>query len=227
MKKTKSKKSDSANEIARFKKYFGEIEKRFSNCFGAPLLLSPRDVAKAKEWLSAGIPSRVVRQGIDRYFERLAPRKRRRALSIRYCENDILDIWERRRAQGADSTKETKRKTEEEFKKILKRIKIAEKKTSKNADLAWLAPLWKIFASEIEKADKKKVSLKKLSARLTKRAEKFLKKRAPKELLNGYVKNIARELSSYRARMSDEVFKKTVEYYALEKLKRECKIPKF
>ena len=39
---------------------------------GKPLLLSPRDVAVAREWHEAGLPLEAVLRGIDRFFAREA-----------------------------------------------------------------------------------------------------------------------------------------------------------
>jgi hypothetical protein len=53
-------------------------------------------------WASRGIPAKVVRHGVDRYFERYyAKGPRRRPVRIDFCEADVLDAFDEwRRAVG-------------------------------------------------------------------------------------------------------------------------------
>ena len=53
-------------------------------------------------WASRGIPSKIVRYGVDRYFERYyAKGPRRRPVRIDFCEADVLDAFDEwRRAVG-------------------------------------------------------------------------------------------------------------------------------
>jgi hypothetical protein len=53
-------------------------------------------------WASRGIPAKVVRHGVDRYFDRYyAKGPRRRPVRIDFCEADVLDAFDEwRRAVG-------------------------------------------------------------------------------------------------------------------------------
>ena len=53
-------------------------------------------------WAARGVPLKVAQRGIDRYFERYyAKGARRRPVQIRFCEADILDVFDEwRRAVG-------------------------------------------------------------------------------------------------------------------------------
>lgn len=56
-------------------------------------------------WAEQGIPLKVAFQGIDRYFDRLQHKPRRRPVPIQFCEADILDAFDAwRRALGLSVT---------------------------------------------------------------------------------------------------------------------------
>jgi hypothetical protein len=76
--------------------YFEAIEAAFNRRRGAPHLLSPRDWALVAAWQRAGVPLRLVLQGIDNCFdafERRAPGPRR-INSLSYCRQEILTLHE-------------------------------------------------------------------------------------------------------------------------------------
>lgn len=88
--------------------YFRAVEQHFVERRGRPLLLSPDDVRRVARWHETGIPLPAVREGIDIHFDRLSRRGRapRRAVTLAYCEDDVLDAWSgaRRRRLGARPT---------------------------------------------------------------------------------------------------------------------------
>ncbi len=49
--------------------YYRAVEEEFLRRRGAPLLLSPRDWALIGDWQAAGIPLRIVLQGIANVFD--------------------------------------------------------------------------------------------------------------------------------------------------------------
>ena len=52
-------------------------------------------------WAEQGIPVKVACRGIDRYFDRVQHKPRRRPVPIQFCEADILDAFDEwRRALG-------------------------------------------------------------------------------------------------------------------------------
>jgi hypothetical protein len=53
-------------------------------------------------WAASGVPFKVARSGIDRYFERYYRKgPRRRPVRIEFCEADVLDVFDEwRRATG-------------------------------------------------------------------------------------------------------------------------------
>jgi hypothetical protein len=74
--------------------YYRAVEEEFQRRRGAPMILSPRDWALIGEWREAGIPLRVVLQGIANVyesFERRAPAGRR-INSLAYCRQEVLAL---------------------------------------------------------------------------------------------------------------------------------------
>ena len=74
--------------------YLLAIEATFNRRRGAPHLLSPRDWALADAWRRAGVPLRLVLQGIENCFdafERRAPGPRR-INSLSYCRQEVLGL---------------------------------------------------------------------------------------------------------------------------------------
>ncbi len=94
--------------------YYRAIEEEFLRRRGAPLLLSPRDWSLIGEWKAAGIPLRVVLQGVANVFEawsRRAPAGRR-INSLSYCRQEVLalhtiDLGLRAAGAGRPATGET------------------------------------------------------------------------------------------------------------------------
>lgn len=63
--------------------YFSDIEEEFVRLRGAHLYLSPTEWALIETWKTAGIPLRVVLQGIDKAFKSHASSTNARERSTR------------------------------------------------------------------------------------------------------------------------------------------------
>ena len=87
-------------EGGAFRAYFFALEEHFGRQRGRPLLLSPRDVALARQWWEAGIDLEAVLRGLERFFIREAKRAtpRRGAPSLAYVERDVVLAHEERKA---------------------------------------------------------------------------------------------------------------------------------
>lgn len=77
--------------------YYRSIEEEFVRRRGAPLLLSPRDWKLIGEWQDAGIPLRIVLQGIHNVFDAFDRRAvtgspARRINSLSYCRQEVLAL---------------------------------------------------------------------------------------------------------------------------------------
>jgi hypothetical protein len=76
--------------------YYRTIEAEFVRRRGASMLLSPRDWALIGDWQKAGIPLRIVLQGIDNVFDAFdrRPPAARRINSLSYCRQEVLSLQE-------------------------------------------------------------------------------------------------------------------------------------
>lgn len=76
--------------------YFEAVEAHFIRLRGRPLILSPRELERTAGWHREGIPLRIVRRGIDRYFAKRfdRPAARQRAVSLEYCEDFVRQAWQ-------------------------------------------------------------------------------------------------------------------------------------
>src|SRR5262245_21904579 len=76
--------------------YYRAVEEEFVRRRGAAMLLSPRDWNLIGEWKEAGVPLRVVLQGIGNVFdafERRAPAGRM-INSLSYCKQEVLSLYD-------------------------------------------------------------------------------------------------------------------------------------
>jgi hypothetical protein len=89
--------------------YFRSVEEHFVRLRGQPLLLSPEDVQRVARWHAQGIPLAAVIEGMGIHFDRITRRGKapRRAVTLAYLEDDVIDAWAggRRRRLGRGSAK--------------------------------------------------------------------------------------------------------------------------
>jgi len=86
--------------------YFRAVEEEFVRRRGSAMLLSPRDWGLIAEWYEAGIPMRVVLQGIGNVFDAHARRapEHRRINSLSYCRQEVLSLHDLYRGlRGAEA----------------------------------------------------------------------------------------------------------------------------
>jgi hypothetical protein len=98
--------------------YFQQIEAWFGQLRGAPLLLSPRDVALVDAWWRAGIPLRVVLSAIESVFERRRDAAGGSAAltasgvhSLAYCRHAVeaaFEDWKELQIGGRPESEETR-----------------------------------------------------------------------------------------------------------------------
>jgi biotin-[acetyl-CoA-carboxylase] ligase BirA-like protein len=67
--------------------YYASVEKHFIERRGSPLFITPSEWQLVWKWEQQGIPLNVVKEGIDRVFERPAARRRPRKLG--YCRQTV------------------------------------------------------------------------------------------------------------------------------------------
>lgn len=73
--------------------YYAEIESYFVERRGSPLFISPGEWYLVSRWEELGIPLTVVKEGIDRVFER--PKSRTKARKLGYCRQTVESAFRR------------------------------------------------------------------------------------------------------------------------------------
>jgi hypothetical protein len=78
--------------------YYAEVESHFVERRGSPLFISPNEWQLVYEWEQMGVPIEVVKDGIDRVFER--PKSRLRPRKLGYCRQTVAALYRRVREAG-------------------------------------------------------------------------------------------------------------------------------
>jgi hypothetical protein len=78
--------------------YYAEVERYFVERRGSPLFITPGEWQLVYEWEQVGVPLHVVKEGIDRVFER--PKTRLRPRKLGYCRQTVLAAFRRFREAG-------------------------------------------------------------------------------------------------------------------------------
>lgn len=81
--------------------YYVEVESHFVERRGSPLFITPDEWQLVCEWEQMGVPLQVVKEGIDRVFER--PRTRLKPRKLGYCRQTVLAAFRRFREAGVGS----------------------------------------------------------------------------------------------------------------------------
>ncbi|MFZ0318132.1 MAG: hypothetical protein WAL56_03325 [Candidatus Sulfotelmatobacter sp.] len=221
--------------------YFSEVEERFLQRRGAPLIGSTLDWAQIEIWKNAGIPLEAVLRGIDSAFDKYEQRKSKRhekINSILWCAQAVLSAVEdmKEAAVGAATPTSAKSDAAQGFEPITIAAFLR-----RNADLLCTAKLphrtgisvqsiaedaaatLHELASQIETA-KTPSKLEDLERRLTVLEEKLfagLLAATPDEDIVEVRAQADRELSPYRRKMSapqiDQLQKQYVHKRLLEK----------
>lgn len=212
-----------------FLRYARRIEEHFSQKRGTSLMVGPNDFKKIEAWFEEGIPLRAVEKGIDAYWEKLDPKKRRKWIVLRFAEMDILDEWEFMRAGGASPSRR-KRSLEEE---------IAERKeslqtfvhTCRKADgrELWAVSLFERLAKRAEqwlKEEAKKTTLPEMAEKLEDMTEDFLRKNASVSRMRGPRHAAELALAEYKDRMTEKTYLDVIEQNAIDVLRNELGVPR-
>jgi hypothetical protein len=203
--------------------YFTEIEEYFWQKRGAHLLVSPLDWAIVETWQKAGISLPAVIKGIDRAFESYARSRRaaggRSLKSLAYCVDAVLDAAEEEKQAGAGSgpVAGKRREAAESFSREEVRafiLRNTERLSSaaeaiRNQDSELAARMGDAGVRLTELAAMVEATgahdLEDLERRLTVLEDKLtsaLTARAPEEFLVDVRRDMDRQLSPYRRRMT-------------------------
>ena len=116
--------------------YYPAVEKHFVALRGSPLFISPREWQLIDRWRQQQIPLRVVKQGLDRAFERRKPNRPIRRLS--YCRQTVEANYRRFReaVAGEPSVDEPNGTDATDVQAYLSRLKGELARTAEKVDAA-------------------------------------------------------------------------------------------
>jgi hypothetical protein len=204
--------------------YYSEIEEYFWKKRGAHLLVSPLDWAIMETWQKADIPLSAVLKGIDRAFEAYQRSRRgagRPLKSLAYCTDAVIEAAEEEKeaAAGAATTKKWNAAGEETFSRQAVRAYV----TRNLEQLRRAAERLPATATEIRSRIAEiarsledalpllespgTLDLEDFERRMTVLDDKLhaeLTARADTELMLGIRRELDRQLSAYRSRMTAE-----------------------
>jgi hypothetical protein len=227
--------------------YFTEIEQYFWQKRGAHLLVSPLDWAIVETWQKAGIPLSAVLKGIDRAFESYGRSRRaaggRQLKSLSYCVDAVLDAAEEEKetAAGTGPVATTAEKTEETFSREALRMFFSRniERFSAASVAAYVAQPG--LASRIDESRARlaelsllvespaALDLEDLERRLSVAEEKLtavLTAGAPEEFLLEIRRDMDRQLTPYRRKMSSPQLAQLERQYMQKRLWERYNLPR-
>jgi hypothetical protein len=242
-------------EAFNYFNYFTEVEEYFWRKRGAHLLVSPLDWAIMETWQKSGIPLAAVLKGIDRAFESYSRSKRaaggRSLKSLAYCVDAVLDAAAEAQeaaagagpsaTAGAGTGASAKRPAKESFSRDDLRIYFhgnaaklrtaEEKQRDQNPSLAArfaeTARRLDSFEDTVKTAET--LDLEDLERQLTILEEKLaplLHSAATEETLLQIKRDLDRQLSPYRRRMSADQLAQLERQYTQKRLFESFSIPR-
>lgn len=120
----------SKTALVQSSRYFQSIARAFFEQRGAPFFLSAKELDVVAEWEKRRIPLHVVREGINRAFERQRMKRgpKEKILSLLFCNRQVLEAFqvylERRvgRNRGAEGHGAQKKRMEADLDRFLLHI---------------------------------------------------------------------------------------------------------
>ncbi len=222
--------------------YFRAIEAEFVRRRGAPMLLSPRDWSLMNDWQTAGIPLRIVLQGIANVFDAFDRRSRpaaRRVNSLSYCRQEVLaihDLYSALRAaeagrpgpRGSDGTSVLPRHVG----RLARRVREAMSCASEAgldplvASLARAAADLRRLRRGAQDGSFDPLSLDGHLRRLDESILEAARASVPPEEVRAMEVEVERDLQSQQARMTTEAFATTRRALLARLLRRRCRLPR-
>jgi len=217
--------------------YFTEIEEHFQRRRGSLLLLSTLDWALIEIWRDAGIPLEVVLRGIDSAFDKYEARqhkgRQRRVNGLAWCSQAIMQAAEEQKEAAIGTAPAVSEETETGFEtqRIAEHL-MAGASALESAALApeALASLASRLRELVQTLPPRLTQVEDLERQLTVLEEKLfaiLTTTVSEELLLQIKTEAARDLSSYRSRMSAVQLRQVEQQFVHKRLLEYYKIPRF
>jgi hypothetical protein len=230
--------------ILNYFNYFSEIEETFVRRRGRNLLLSPLDWALIETWQERGIPLRVVLRSIERVFDGVdkQPAQKRTVKSLMYCREEIevqYADWIQTQVgkNGAGATQSPKSKVQspkstepnlfadEAVSGHLEKVSVDLKKAVQKTNGGLQETLTNVL-KHLEKLGENSQDVEALEKSLEKfdaDIDKVLLKTVETERLKS---EIEKQIASYRNKMENEVYRRTVDLMLLKRLREQMEIPR-
>lgn len=185
--------------------YFTEVEEHFQRARGTGLfLMSPLDWALVESWKNAGVPLEAVLRGIDAAFEKWRARRQRtqRVNSLAYCAQAVMQEAEAmaRNQTGAPGSAEPGIAPEAVRQHL-------EKGAAALSALSGFEEIAASLQAILAEFDRHAADLRELELRLTALEDKMAsiaRTRLNEEQLLAMRRELERDVSPYRSRMSAE-----------------------
>lgn len=205
-------------ELDRRSGYYQTITKVFIELRGAPFFLSSKELDRIRQWEERGIPLRVILEGIRESFEQPGHRhrKRRRPLTLDYCNSFVLRAFDLYRERCVGRKKKTvsgkKRKWETRVLREVERFL---------ADLPeefhTLEPVYKKLQRKMSRGEATEEELEK--------AEEAIEKLIEESLSAAQSRAITAEIRAEFGKMSGAEFDEIFRIKALKAAREKHKIP--
>lgn len=196
--------------------YYGDIETHFVERRGSPLFITPAEWALVAKWEEQGIPVHVVKEGIDRVFER--PRAVVKLRKLGYCRQTVEAAFRRFREVTFGGRGEGD-PDEDRFDASAHLSRLAE-------EIVGFAPEMSARVAELSKSQ---ASLQAIEDALTQLDEELLD--AAEETLAAAERDLlrddaARTLASYRDRMPEKVYRSALKSAYRRRLRDRVQLPR-
>jgi len=201
--------------------YFGDVETYFVERRGSPLFITPAEWFLVSKWEEQGIPIDVVKDGIDRVFER--PQAAAKLRKLGYCRQTVEAAFRRFREVTLGGG-ENRGLVEDRFDAAAHLSRLA----SKLSDLSSLA-VAPVLAARVEALGDSGDTLQRIEDALTaiddelvESAEDALDENDRDALLA----DAGASLASYRDRMPDKVYQSALRSAYRRRLRDKAKLPR-
>ena len=194
--------------------YYSEVETYFIGLRGSPLFITPAEWAIVANWEASGIPLKVVKEGIDRVFER--PRKPSSTLKLGYCKQAVAFAFRRfREIKLGNRNRDSEEKGFDVKAHLVKLVSEVREKYPKLVNELDLLAESGLSLSEMEEA------LMKLNDVIIDKAESEADETLRAQLLS----EAEASLSSYRDKMSVKVYQLAIKSGYRRRLRQRLKLP--
>lgn len=200
--------------------YYGDVETYFVERRGSPLFITPAEWVLVARWEEQGIPLHVVKEGIDRVFDR--PQAGVKTRKLGYCRQSVEAAFRRFRevSFGGGSGGSASERDEIDVGDYLARITSA---------LSGLGPDLEDLAAQVEALSGSGKSLQAIEDALGVLDDELIDRaedRLSDTVRDALRADASRSLASYRDRMPDRVYRSALESAYRRRLRAEAKLPR-